>query len=207
MKTRLLLTTIAVIALLQACVPTGGGTATSGTFNVNIKSGNYSNFGIEMLPPERKLLLIDGEGLDFNTYFTSNGFGGMEALFTITPPTSNTTYEYLSDSSQTYYFTTGRDICTALQTGKLIGNTLDSNLIWISCNTTNNTIIGFYESSIMTTALAPENIRVNEDRYFVFRKRSTSNVYTYFWIRVKYTGGIFYVYNGKFQRNSIITGQ
>jgi len=136
---------------------------------------------------------------------------GSNIFYIIIPPTTDTTYEYIIDT--TYYKTNNtvfsKNPSATFQLGKLIGSaSLDSNLIWISAKNTNNTIIGFERVSPIYAVTAPP-IPIDEERYIVFRKRNSANVYTYFWLKVKTlcSTGYFYVYDGKFQRNSIIIGQ
>ena len=51
-----------------------------------------------------------------------------------------------------------------------------------------------------------DKIPVNQDRFIVFRILK-ENTYQYYWVKVKLSNAILTIYNGKYQMDSITTGQ
>lgn len=125
------------------------------------------------------------------------------------------------------YGSSTAEILANLPTNINVPSSLDSNYNWTNSKLYSdndnggyidpNAYISGYE--FFGSSIAPLfrlfSIAIDEDRFFVFRKIKGS-AYQYYWVKVKYTPNIagqngggyaFNVLTGKYQLNSIITGQ
>ena len=209
-----------VFAMVQSCIPNDpvvNPVLTSGTFNVNINSlrdsVGYNLYG------EKKILWIDDDSIGFQINQSFNpGFSILS--FTIgTKSSAGNSYEFynntLDDSVQMSYLSAGINV-THLDTVKWIPSFVVPN----GLPTTQFTFDGFdrvrqiYEGTILTIPVMlhmPENT----NKYFVFRKQKGSS-YMYYWVKAnvsynaaetKNYGYTVNILDGKYQMDSIITGQ
>ena len=210
-KTMLL--AVVVLVMAQSCIPTtpgGNPTPTSGTFNVGINDFGFLNFTKDI---QSKIVVVDGDSLGFvlrkNPYVTL-----CEILSVNFKSSTNNTYEFLSlkNSNQ----------LVSLPLGKSISNVLDSNYQWSSAETQmTQFLISGYERFDKTFGLSGclplvgpyiESGFFTGDNYLVFRKLKPTG-YLYYWIKVSHlqiyilSNGNLSVLNGKYQMNSIVTGQ
>lgn len=207
---KLFLATI-VLVMAQSCIPTaptGENPTPSNTFDVNISSNTSASF---IGNTQSKMLYIDGDSLLYSTSVVIGLFGGATHEFRIKPMSSGT-YEYLANTQYAYY-------ATPVDVNVHIGqNNLDSINKWINPIATNNPAANYEIYFGASTIGFPLNILGNTlpfdtDKYIVFRK-SKNNLYQYYWVRIRYTDELnlhlkytLSVLNGKYQMNSIITGQ
>ena len=206
-KTMLLAAIVLVMA--QSCIPTtpvGGNPTpidTSGnTFRVNISSYTISPFGTNS---QNKTLSLDGDALLFSTTANIVFAGGSTHDFYINPGSPNS-YEYLANTQ--YY-----SYATPIEANVRINqNDLDGINKWITLNTTNNQIY-FGAGTILPYNILENIIPLSTNRYIVFRKTKASG-YQYCWVKIKYEKDsnitnkyTLSVLDGKYQMDSIITGQ
>lgn len=229
MKTRLVLTTIAVIALLQACAPINQpaprNLPVSGNYDVNIldfgDSINYQASG------KTKLIPIEGDTLCFDLVKGNEYINFMIWV----KSASNIQYEYLNYDSLQIDSTK----FTLLKKDEHILHL--SNARWkpflyapgmtIFDMRHDSALIGYDTFSIIGDAsIASPSLLFglsnyqNMEGFLVFR-RKYNDTYLYFWLRIKaepnttfqlgslqYNGGYsINVLDGKYQQDSIITGQ
>lgn len=204
-KTITAIITIAFTTIfISSCIPTGGGTTPtpSNQFVINISDQNITS--INNIPGQEtvaKKVLVDGDSIEFSfTIYSVNMCGDCEERLQIKFENSITNYEELVRN------TTPDQIAT-VATGIAIPSDIDTSYHWVSLNTniyskTTRTILGrpiFGDVSTYGT----------DDRYLIFRKLMGSN-YQYYWVKLKYSNGIYRyltISTGKYQLNSIITGQ
>lgn len=206
-KTMLL--AVVVFVMAQSCIPTGVNTPTSGTFNVGINDFGLSQTG----NISSKIVVVDGDSLGFvlrwNPYVTL-----CEILSVNYKSSSNSIYEFLSLKN-------GSELIS-LPLGKSISSVLDSNYQWNPAGTQMpQFLIPGYERFDKTFGLSGclplvgpyiESGFFTGDNYLVFRKLKPTG-YLYYWIKVSHlqiyilSNGNLNVLNGKYQMNSIVTGQ
>ncbi len=184
-----------VLIMAQGCVPVGGNTPTSGTFNVGI----LSKAGISQATNvQNKILVLDGDSILFSTDFTvSTGSGFSHNIFI--KPLSNNVYEHIAYSG---LFLPNTTI-----------NSTDTTKHWLQFANGNGSYLLSGTSVLYKFDLFTDYLPFNADRYIVFRKQK-QNGYLYFWLKVRYTDDLnlhlsytLNVLNGKYQMNSIVTGQ
>ena len=232
-----------VLVMAQGCVPAGGTTPTSGTFNIGINDngrGNFSNTSNQYDVIRSKIILIDGDSIGFVMRYGYDGNGGYAASENIsifTKSSTGNTYEFLSVKNH--------QVWAPLATGVTISNNVDTMYEWNS-NLTNPfyyPLITNYErfdnnfgftawefqlnDFYLTTSLSNINDNaanffdyiIDGENYFVFR-RLKPNGYQYYWVKIiswspvtmallygSGNGTFFRIENGKYQMNSIVTGQ
>lgn len=228
-KIILALTTVLLLTvLISGCVPlpTGGGTPSpTNTFNVNI-----DNKDVKAYPdnPKFKTILIDGDTLLFAIFhtFTPIVFSQEEREHISIGFKSSTgnTYELYNLINYPEY-TSSRGLYHTLGAGVTVSDIPDSLHEWIPFVAQQ-----YYATSFDKEILFSQNTgnvmsfdykpawegaqgAFNQDRFIVFRKLKGTN-YQYYWVRIKiiYKNILVglpttFIYNGKYQMNSITTGQ
>ena len=209
-----------VLVMAQSCVPNepvdGNPMPNSGTFNVGINSlGDsigYKLFG------QKKVLWIDEDSIGFKINYNV-GPGSILNFNIASKSSGGNSYEFynnmLDDSVQMSYLPAGINVTH-----------LDS-VSWIpsfevpdGVPSSQLTFEGFDRMRLIfegTILFNPITFRIpeNTNKYFVFRKQK-GNSYMYFWVKAtvsydvnepKNSGYSINILNGKYQMDSIITGQ
>lgn len=194
-----------VLLLAQGCIPTvpGGNPTPLNGFDINISS-NTSTSAIGN--SQTKTLYINGDSLVFSTSVIVGLLGGASHNF-IVKPMSSDVYEYMANTQYSPYAT---PIAANIHINQ---NDLDTINKWVSINETNNEVY-FGEGTILWPLNILQDVMpVNSERYVVFRKLKSTG-YQYYWIKMKYTDELnlhlkytLSILNGKYQMNSIVTGQ
>ena len=189
-----------VLVMAQGCIPTtpvGGNPTPTNRFDINISSVAGL---IQQSNSQMKMLYIDGDSILFLTSFSVGLFGGFTHQINIQVYSDNA-YEYISNKGF-----------------------ISANIQIDSSDTTNQWTLFAYGSSsyqlVRVTItysfdLFKNDLPYNTDRYIIFRKFKTSG-YMYYWVKIRYTDNVnilqyhdytISVASGKYQMNSIITGQ
>ena len=196
-----------------SCIPTGVNPSTTGTpFAINMQADRESFTQLDTT------ILIDGDSLKFYVQ-CFNFFDNTDYLII---GTTSTAYEYLNVKN--YYHHINTNELNTTDTSMLItdvnavdGNTLINNSYsahpWQPFVLNNNQYIGLsilYRTSL-TDTMYVNGLFKNKDQYIVFRKLKGTQ-YQYYWIKVRNNevAGLtntIQILNGKYQLNSITTGQ
>ena len=205
---------IAVVLLVaQGCIPTvpgGNPTPASGTFDIGLNDGNatYDH-------PNYKVVKVDDDSLLF-VFFTTTGWGTRRHI----------TIGYKSSTGNQYEFYAGTQAdsnsLNTLPRGVTVNGIPDAGHVWQPF-----TQQVWYTTRFDKEILLDEENSIdfvwywkdipNMERYIVFR-RLRGAVYEYYWV---WTGAMFttafpynspmtlgtFLFNGKYQMNSITTGQ
>lgn len=175
-----------------------------GHFQVNISS--TSGIG-KTYNGMSKTILINGDSIEFATVFSEN-LGHDDHWIKIIP-SGDANYQYLTSADTTpWSYKFSAHYPTNVSTDSLPG----SNRAWRDViNDTYGSELMVFGSTIWSDPRVFSDMPENEDRFVIFRKQSGSN-YVYFWLRFRYTNFLYMqftltVLDGKYQMNSIITGQ
>ena len=192
-KTMLL--AVVVLVMAQGCIPTtpvGGNPTITGTFEVNISDGSILQQTILDSSQHRitKKIFVDNDSIEFTFVIESNGY--------------NTNNERLYSES----FLIETDYNAIHNYGFLVGLSNGGSSI---PSTINNA--SYYWQSSGSWLAAPQigipiftSVSTMQDKYLVFRKQKGTS-YLYFWVKLKYDSNGLNILNGKYQMDSIITGQ
>ena len=224
-----------VLVMAQGCVPAGGNTPTSGTFNVGIDDHNIWN-GPNFTDKITKIVVVDGDSLLF--CIRRIGSWAREQNFAIyTKSSTGNIYEFLSTKNNSPYVEYYP--FTPLNQGVTIPSAIDTTLYQWNADVQFNPyyydnignteydnhfgITGASVSGFTALEYCHNNGNGTFDcrwlkagtNYFVFRRLKPTG-YQYYWVKlinsvglasVYGTGMYFRIENGKYQMNSIITGQ
>jgi hypothetical protein len=205
------LTTIVIVTFtsifITGCIPTtpSGNPTPSNQFDIYITHTN--NYG-----ESKKIIIIDGDSIKFRlSYGWGNWVSGKQFLINTTGTSS--TFEILTKNSfidSSYYITT-------VSANFNIPNDIDNSYSWITQNPIkpewyeyNNFNFSFYFHT--EGGAGPLNgiplfsgFQSNGDSYIILRKLKGSS-YQYYWIKINNSNALT-ILIGKYQLNSIITGQ
>ena len=212
---------------ITGCIPTtpGGNPTPSNQFDIYI-----SDVGINISDPnpnmwyKSKTIIIDGDSIKFELRVGSQW--APTETFAIRSKTSSGVFQFLT-TNQSLGGSNTVDILADFPLNISIPSSLSNNYNWTNSKLYSDNNIGgyidpnafisgyeFFGASV-ASMFPLFNIAKNEDRFFVFRKAKGSD-FQYYWVKVKYTPNIagqnaggyaFNVLTGKYQLNSIITGQ
>jgi hypothetical protein len=194
---------------ITGCIPTTptGNPTPSNQFDINISDEHITT--LNNIPGQEtvvKKVLVDGDSIEFSlTMYSFQLCGDCLEKLQIKFENSTSNYDVLVLNTADSMYT-----ITTVATSVTIPNNIDTSYHW---ETLSNNI---YTRSAATLYGSPffqdlSNYGTN-DRYLVFRKLKGSN-YQYYWIKLKYPIGANYIngyltiLTGKYQLNSIITGQ
>lgn len=208
--------TVVVLVMVQSCIPTtpvGGNPTLINGFDINISSTvnaldqfNYNS--------QTDTLIIDGDSIEFSTAYTSSSsFGGLSQYINIIPVSNVDAYEYVTNAEDVtlpgyqFYF------AHVFSSGVTINNTLDSTKQWKSVKNSYPYKLGINGGTIFPSVYQLMSLPIDVDQYLVFRKFKLTG-YQYYWVKIRYTDNLnlhltytLSVINGRYQMNSIITGQ
>jgi len=220
--------------LATSCIPTvpGGNPTPNNTFNVNI-----DNKDVKADPdnPKYTTVLVDGDTLLFAIFHTLTWIDftqvDREHISIGFQPSTGHTYEFYNLINYPE-FTSTRGLYHTLGAGVTVGDTPDSTHEWIPFEsqqfytTSYDNEILFSQTNGNPISFDPypywegAQDAFNQDRFIVFR-RLKGTAYQYYWVRIKMLDkstvlqylilGLplptTFIYDGKYQMNSITTGQ
>jgi hypothetical protein len=220
--------------LATSCIPTvpGGNPTPNNTFNVNI-----DNKDVKADPdnPKYTTVLVDGDTLLFAIFHTLTWLDftqvDREHISIGFQPSTGHTYEFYNLINYPE-FTSTRGLYHTLGAGVTVGDTPDSTHEWIPFEsqqfytTSYDNEILFSQTNGNPISFDPRPYwegaqdAFNQDRFIVFR-RLKGTAYQYYWVRIKMLDkstvlqylilGLplptTFIYDGKYQMNSITTGQ
>ncbi len=199
--------TVVVLVLAQGCIPTtptGGNPTPTGTFEVNISDDSILQQTILDSSQHRivKKIFVDNDSIEFTFVTEFNGYNtNNEKLY-------NEFFLIESDYNAIYNYS----FLVNISNGSSSSSDLSALVAGVSIPSAINNASYYWQSSGSWLAVPQMGIPVftsvstTEDKYLVFRKQKGTS-YLYFWIKVKYDSNGLNVLNGKYQMNSIITGQ
>lgn len=150
--------------------------------------------------------MVDGDSIEFSlTKYSANLCGDCTEKLQIKFENATTNYESLVLNTADPI-----NVITTVATGVAVPTNIDTTYHW---ETLTNNIYSRYASTIVGRTIFSDLSNFGtDDRYLIFRKLKGSN-YQYYWIKLKYPSGTssfngyLTILVGKYQLNSIITGQ
>ena len=204
-KTMLL--AVVVLVMAQGCIPTtpvGGNPTITGTFEVNISDGSILQQTILDSSQHRitKKIFVDNDSIEFTFVIESNGYNtNNERLYS---------ESFLIETDYNAIYNYG--FLVGLSNGGSSSDDLSALVAGISIPSTINNASYYWQNSGSWLA-APQigipiftGVSTMQDKYLVFRKQKGTS-YLYFWVKLKYDSNGLNILNGKYQMDSIITGQ
>ncbi len=215
-------TAILLSFLTTSCIPTtpvGGNPTLSNQFDINISDLGLAYDEMYNHPANvsvKKYIAVDGDSIKFKIIRSIYMLPRQDFFITFKNP--NAGFQFLTEidsSNPTNTYKELRPIAAGINIPSQISS--DTTLVWTNQYATqtipyNNTSYydadGFYfghEDSDINNR-GHHSINVGDIKYIVFRK-PVGNNYQYYWVKLQYNLTDFSVLNGRYQMNSITTGQ